>query len=68
MSGSHSLPPEQVEAGPRGAESPADAGEASRRAQWLRDLEQLDRIEFQNACFFDAMGSLHAAQLEGMDG
>ncbi len=39
-------------------------GEALRRARWLQDLERLDRIEFQNACFFDAMGQLHAERPE----
>jgi hypothetical protein len=32
--------------------------------QYLRDLEMLERIEFQNECFFDAMGALHAERLE----
>lgn len=30
----------------------------SQREQWLADLATLDRIEFQNACFFDAMGEI----------
>jgi hypothetical protein len=33
--------------------------------QWLRDLDTLDRIEQQNECFFEAMGSLRASRMEG---
>jgi len=39
-------------------------GAAEQRAQWLRDLATLDRIERQreelDPCFFSAMGELHA--------
>lgn len=36
------------------------------REQYLRDVKTLERIEFQNACFFDAMGALAAKR--GGDG
>jgi hypothetical protein len=65
---SHSLTLEQADVQPCGGESQADVGEALRRAQWLRDLETLGRIESQNECFFDAMGELARDRMEGQPG
>jgi hypothetical protein len=55
---SHSLTLNQADVQPCEGAPIADVGEALRRAQWLRDLAHLERIEFQNACFFDAMGQI----------
>ena len=36
------------------------AVDTSWQKQYLRDLKTLDRIEFQNECFFDAMGAIQS--------
>lgn len=42
--------------------APAAATGKAWNEQYLRDLETLGRIEFQNACFFDAMGAIQAGE------